>query len=74
MVFNWVETTFETLYYWLAFIFDFKSFKDTADAFEAYFQAAGANLEVSALDEALFLGTKALARTSTRRCWETPRR
>jgi hypothetical protein len=39
MVFDWVETTFETLYYWLVFIFDFKSFGATASAFEAYLPA-----------------------------------
>ena len=46
MIFEWVKTTFETLYYWLAFLFDFKSIKATADAFETYIRAAGPNLDV----------------------------
>ncbi|RSH85330.1 hypothetical protein EHS25_004726 [Saitozyma podzolica] len=46
MVFDWVKTTFETLYYWLAFIFDFKDIKATADVFETYIKSAGPNLQV----------------------------
>jgi hypothetical protein len=41
MVFDYIQVTFETLYEWLAFLFDLvnlKDFKATADAFEALLQ------------------------------------
>jgi hypothetical protein len=46
MVFDYIKVTFKMRYEWLAFIFNLKSFKATADAFEALLQTAGSDLTV----------------------------